>query len=189
MKREEVKAIFPEVTEEQMKAILDLNTGDIGKAKTRFEQMETERDGLKEQLEEANKKIGEFTSMDIDGIKKSADEWKTKYETDTNDLQGKLSQQAYEFSVKEAVSGMQFSSVSAKKAFTADLTEKKLQKSEDGKFLGFDDFVKSYKEADPTAFLDEGGKNPVFVGGATGGGVPSASNTLRAAMGLKSNEE
>jgi uncharacterized coiled-coil DUF342 family protein len=40
----------------------------------------TERDGLKDQLTQANKQIEAFKALDVEGVKKAADEWKTKYE-------------------------------------------------------------------------------------------------------------
>ena len=33
MTREQIKNIFPDITEDQLKAILDINSADIGKAK------------------------------------------------------------------------------------------------------------------------------------------------------------
>lgn len=40
MKRDEVKALIPEVTDEQLKALLDINTADIGRAKGDFEDLQ-----------------------------------------------------------------------------------------------------------------------------------------------------
>ena len=39
-----------------------------------------ERDNLKTQIEDVNKEIQSYKDMDIDSIKKSAEDWKTKYE-------------------------------------------------------------------------------------------------------------
>ena len=47
----------------------------------------------------------------------------------------------------------------------ADLTAKKLTLQADGTLLAFDDFVKSYKQADPGAFAQEGGYPAVKDGG------------------------
>lgn len=51
----------------------------------------------------------------------------------------------------------------------SDLKDKGL-KLEDGKLLGLDDYVKTYKESDPHAFADDDGGNPQprVVGRTTG---------------------
>ena len=56
-----------------------------------------------------------------------------------------------EFALKEQIASLQFSSESAKKAFLSDLSAKELPLQE-GKLLGFDDFVKTYQQSDPAAF-------------------------------------
>ena len=55
--------------------------GYVGRDK--FEAMQTERDGLKTQLETANTTIQSYRDMDIDGIRQSAQEWEARYNTDT----------------------------------------------------------------------------------------------------------
>ena len=53
---------------------------DIAKHQTAAETAKTEADALKVQLTEANTQIESFKGLDIEGVKKSADEWKTKAE-------------------------------------------------------------------------------------------------------------
>ena len=147
----------------------------------------TERDGLKVQLNTANQTIQSYKDMDIDGIKQSAADWETKYNTDTQKLKDDLAAANYGFAVKEAVSGLKFTSESAKKAFIADLTEKKLA-LQDGKLLGLEDFTKAYQETDPGAFAPEDDdKTPVFTRGTgrapgQGGGQLSMKDAIAAAM-------
>lgn len=126
--------------------------GYVGKDK--FDAMQTERDGLKIQLETANTTIQSYKDMDIDGIKQSAKDWETKYNTETQKLRDKLADMEYSRTVETAVSGLKFTSAAAKKAFMADLTAKKLT-AQDGKLLGLDDFVSAYKQNDPSAFASE----------------------------------
>lgn len=101
-----------------------------GKTKTGLENsvaaLTTERDGLKSQLDAAKGEIQSYQEMDIDGIKAKAAEWETKYTEDTQALEARLAETEYGFAVKEAVGGIQFTSESARKAFVADLTAKKL---------------------------------------------------------------
>lgn len=117
-----------------------------GKAKTEMQNtitsLTTERDGLKTQLSDANAAIQSYKDMDIEGIKQSAADWETKYNTDTQALKDQLKGVQYAHAVENAVGGMRFTSESAKKAFVADLTAKQLPIQE-GKLLGLDDFTKS----------------------------------------------
>lgn len=147
----------------------------------------TERDGLQTQLTDANAAIQSYKDMDIDGIKQSAANWETKYNTDTQALRDQLDATKYGYAVEQAITGMKFTSDSAKKAFTADLTAKKLP-IQDGKLLGLEDFTKSYKETDPGAFAPET-TPPSFT---TGGGTKSqlgGISALRSAFGLPTKKE
>lgn len=126
--------------------------GYVGKDK--FDAMQTERDTLRTQLETANTTIQSYKDMDIDGIKQSAKDWETRYNTDTQNLRDKLADMEYSHTVETAVAGLKFTSTAAKKAFVADLTAKKLT-VQDGKLLGLDDFVNAYKQSDPSAFASE----------------------------------
>lgn len=135
-------------------AIMAEHGRDITANQNTIQTLTTERDGLKTQLNEADKTIKSYTDMDIDGIKKSAAGWETKYNTDTKALKDQLDAANYGFGVERAVSGLKFTSEGAKKSFMADLKAKKLQ-LQDGKLLGLDDFVKTYKESDPGAFVKE----------------------------------
>lgn len=137
-----------------IEAIMAEHGKDITASQNTIQNLTTERDGLNAQLVDANKTIKSYTDMDIDGIKKSAADWETKYKNDTKVLKDQLDAANYSFGVERAVSGLKFTSEGAKKSFMADLTAKKLQ-LQDGKLLGLDDFVKSYKESDPGAFAKE----------------------------------
>ena len=173
MKKEELLEIG--LTDEQADKVFALNGRDIERQKSATETAREEAKALQTKLEEANGKIEEFTRMDIDGIKKAADEWKSKYESDTADLKKQLEEKDYGFTVKEAVTGMKFSSESARRAFVSDLTSKRLPLQE-GKLLGLEDFVKSYRESDPDAFVPENdSKTPVAVRGTAGGMTPAGS--------------
>lgn len=165
-----------------------------GKTKTALENsiaaLTTERDGLKGQLDTAKGEIQSYQDMDIDGIKAKATEWETKYNTDTQALENRLAETEYGFAVKDAVGGIKFSSESARRAFVADLTAKKLPIQE-GKLLGLEDFTKSYQESDPGAFVPEDdGRTPTFVRGGGGGGSASGADAaLRMAMGLPDKQD
>ena len=139
----------------------------------------TERDDLKTQLSNANTEIQSYKDMDVEGIKQKVNDWETKYNEDTKALQEKLDKKDYDYKVKEKVSGLKFTSESAKKAFISDLTNKGL-KVENDNLLGFDDFVKEYKQSDPGAFVPDEDPNqkpkPQFGSPTTG--EPSSTSEL-----------
>ena len=93
MKREFIKGLLPDISDDILKQIMDEHSRDIGEYKTKVTALETERDGLKTQLSDANTAIQSYKDMDIDGIKQKASEWETKYNTDTQALQDKLDAQ------------------------------------------------------------------------------------------------
>lgn len=61
-------------------AIMAAHGKDIEAHKNKNATAQTEIDGLKSQLTEANTAIEGFKKLDVDGIKAAADEYKTKYE-------------------------------------------------------------------------------------------------------------
>lgn len=182
MKREFITNLLPDIDKTVLDQIMDEHGKDIEGQKNLVASLTTERDTLKNQLGEANEAIKGFEKLDVDGIKAKAEEWETKYNTDTQALKDQLAAKEYEHSVNSAVSGLKFSSESARKAFVADLTAKKLP-VQDGKLLGMEDFVKAYKETDPNAF-DSGEPAPQVVSKTGGGNTGDPSSALRAAMGL-----
>ena len=161
-------------------------------SKDKFDAKETELAGTKQQLVDANTTIKTYEDMDVENIKQSVKDWETKYNDDTKALQDKLNQKDYDRMVEKKVEGLKFSSNSAKKSFTTDLIAKEL-KLENENLLGFDDFVKEYKESDPTAFEKEEDSNqkpkPEF--GSPTQGEPSKASELddfMSVMGITNNK-
>lgn len=183
MKREDIKNLLPDISKETLDAIIDLHSADVGAHKQNVTALTAERDQLKNQLEEANKQIQSYKGMDIEGIKRAAADWEAKHAADTKALQEQLDAATYGFGVERAVTGLKFSSTAARNQFISDLTAKKLPLQE-GKLLGLEDYVKTYRESDPGAFVPENDdKTPVAVKGG-GGSIMGADAALRAAFGL-----
>ena len=67
-------------------AIMAENGNDIENAKKPFSDYETD----KQQLADANETIEGFKAMDIDSVKKAADDWKTKAEKAEKDAAAKI---------------------------------------------------------------------------------------------------
>ena len=75
MKREEIKAIIPDATDEQLKAIMDLNGADVEKVKSKVTSLEDEIKNKKADIDKFTTEIEELKSTNA-----SADDWKAKFE-------------------------------------------------------------------------------------------------------------
>lgn len=112
-------------------------------------QRDTDLATLQEKLKNAGADATKLSNLQTD-----FDTLQQTYNTAKADYEKQLAEQAYDFAIKENSSKLKFSSNSAKKAFMSDLKAKKLS-MENGKILGFDDFVSAYKEQDAGAFIAE----------------------------------
>lgn len=101
-------------------------------------------------LTELQEKLKGFEGTDV-----AFKELQAKYQTESEQSKALLEKQAYEFAIKLATNDVKFSSKSAKDYFTMKAIEKGLKMGNDGNVLGFDDFVKEYKELDPQSFIVE----------------------------------
>lgn len=142
MKREDLKEF--NLSDEQVQKIMDLHGADLERQKQSITTLTAERDAAREQLGEANKKLEGY---DPDWKQKAADAQKA--------ADDKVKALQADHAAETAAAGLKFSSTSAKKAFLADLKAKGLALQDDGKLLGFDDFVKEYKGTDPNAFAPD----------------------------------
>jgi len=138
MKTEELKALG--LNEEQVQKVFALHGADIERQKQTITTLTTERDAARNSLSEANRKLEGYDP-----------DWKAKAEKAENDAKAQVAALQSDFAAESAVSGVRFSSESARKAFLSELKAKKLTLQE-GKLLGFDDFLADYKKSDPDAF-------------------------------------
>ncbi len=152
MKREFLEGLGLE--KEAIDTIMAENGADIEKHKQETLRVADELEGVKGQLEEANKAIKSFEDLDIDGIKQAAQEWEEKYKADTENLKNQIKEKDYSFALEKYLGGYEFTSELAKKAVLAELKAKEF-KLEDGKFLGVDDYMGQLKENNPGAFKTE----------------------------------
>lgn len=148
-----------EAAESDKKAIEEKYNTDIA-------QRDTDLVTLQEKLKNAGADADKLSNLQTD-----FDNLQQTYNTAKADYEKQLAKQAYDFAIRENVANLKFSSNSAKKAFIADITAKNLS-MENGKILGFDDFVNAYKEQDAGAFVvdddTEAGKpKPTFSGKTT----------------------
>lgn len=168
--------------------IMAENGNDIENAKsTASSKFETERGTLQEQIKQLQEQVSkrEADVKDVQEKLKAAQDnaeklaavqesmagLQSKYDTERKEWEAKNAQQAYEFAVKERASALNFSSAAAKREFVRDAIEKKFVMEND-KLMGFDDYVASYKESDPGAFVPEK-QDPDPNSDPPGGKVPN----------------
>ena len=89
----------------------------------------------------------------------------------------------YGYAVRNAVSGLRFTSESARKSFERELNEKKLP-WQDGTLEGLNEFTEAFRQNDPAAFVSEQeDKMPVFSR-RSGSLETDPDAALKAAFGL-----
>lgn len=192
MKREDIKKIFPDATEEQLKGLLDINTADIGKAKGEFEAVKTD-------LEKANGTLKEYETTIAD-LKKSAEgneDFKKKFE----DLEQRIADEKTEAEKKakeeaeEAEYSNRFKTVVGEQKWRDALTEKAVYaefktalQDEANKGKGDKDILAALTQ-DKEYFAKDPAKIPAFSRGTgfAGGEVDDAA--VRAAMGLSPKKD
>lgn len=192
MKREDIKKIFPDATEEQLKGLLDINTADIGKAKGEFEAVKTD-------LEKANGTLKEYETTVAD-LKKSAEgneDFKKKFE----DLEQRIADEKAEAEKKakeeaeEAEYSNRFKTVVGEQKWRDALTEKAVYaefktalQDEANKGKGDKDILAALTQ-DKEYFAKDPAKIPAFSRGTgfAGGEVDDAA--VRAAMGLSPKKD
>lgn len=192
MKREDIKKIFPDATEEQLKGLLDINTADIGKAKGEFEAVKTE-------LEKANGTLKEYETTIAD-MKKSAEgneDFKKKFE----ELEQRIADEkaAAEKKAKEEAEEAEYSNrfktVVGEQKWRDALTEKAVYaefktalQDETNKGKGDKDILAALTQ-DKEYFAKDPARVPAFSRGTgfAGGEVDDAA--VRAAMGLSPKKD
>ena len=192
MKREDIKKIFPDATEEQLKGLLDINTADIGKAKGELETVRAD-------LEKANGTLKEYETTIAD-MKKSAEgneDFKKKFE----ELEQRIADEKAEAEKKakaeaeEAEYSNRFKTVVGEQKWRDALTEKAVYaefktalQDEANKGKGDKDILAALTQ-DKEYFAKDPARVPAFSRGTgfAGGEVDDAA--VRAAMGLSPKKD
>ncbi|WP_249282542.1 phage scaffolding protein [Ligaoa zhengdingensis] len=147
--------------------------------KGKYEALETRANGLQTQLDGANKAIGEFKKLDVEGIKKAAKDWEAKYTTETQALNAKLEQQKKDSRIDLALVEAKAKNVKAARAL---LDVDKVSLDGDN-LIGLKDQLEAVAKANPFLFGEETGNPGPPVSGKTPGGMDDMS-TWRAEAGL-----
>lgn len=151
MKTEELTALG--LTEEQVKAVFSLNGKDIEKQKKIAADLETERDNYKSQFEAADAALKKFDGIDPEKIQGEIQSYKDQLETQRKGYEKQLSQRDQKDWIEKKLNEYGVSSPFARKQLISDcMADETGLTWKDGKYLGFDDYMKSAKEQDKNLY-------------------------------------
>ena len=153
---EKLKQFNVEVTPDMEKAFSGefLSEKEVEK---KISKAENDRDSWKQRAETAEETLKGFDGKDFDTITKERDEWKKKAEDAEKEYSAKEAEREKRSLVEEAMTGIEFTSESAKKAITAQIYEGVSVKN--GKLIGFNDLLEDAKKNDASAFVDKEQQN------------------------------
>jgi uncharacterized protein YhaN len=186
MKREEIKAIFTDATDEQLKAVMDLNGADVEKAKSKITNLENELKEKKADFDNLNKQLDELKNSNA-----TADEWKAKYEALQSDIDAKEKQAQAEKILAEKNENIskRFESVLGDKKFSHDaIREAYLKKFGDAleskEYEGQSDadILHALTKDDATAFV---GVTPFRLAGGNNRGTGAKYSSKEDIMAIK----
>lgn len=169
------------------KQIIILHGKGIEGLKAQLQTATQERDNLSTQLTDASKTIADFKGMDVAGIQKSVEEWKTRAQDAEANAAKQIAEMKFNIALETALGNAKAKNVKAVKAL---VDHKTLTLGEDGTIAGLNDQLEKIKAEND--FLFEGDKPaPKIVTGGTQ--TPTNADPIvaaaRAASGLdtKSN--
>lgn len=182
-----------ELTDEQRAAITKAvaeNYKTVNEFTSKVTKLEGERDSWKDQYTGVKTSLDKFDGVDVDDLKAQIAEQKKKAEEAEKNANEKLAARDYADAVKANTAGIKFSSAAAQRDFESQLQSKNLPVN-DGKLLGFTDFLAQYKADNEGAVLDESTEEKAkFTDSMNSGSSTSKSKdsdltrAMRAAMGL-----
>ncbi len=165
MKREDISKIFEGATEEQINAVLDINSADIGRAKSK---LEAERDNYKEQLETAQTALKGFDGIDVESMKTQIAQLTADMSAKESEYQSKLADMEFNSVLDAAITKSGARNEKALKALL-DIDTLKASKNQTEDINAAIEKVKAEND-----YLFEGSK-PVPNIVAKGGSTPSDS--------------
>jgi hypothetical protein len=184
MKKEELVKLG--VAEEVADQIIILHGKDIEKFKVSVEASQGSVTTIQKQLDEANATIESFKKMDIEGVKKTAEDWKQKAEQIEKDSKAQLALLKFDTALDSALGTAKAKNIKAVKAL---LKAEDLKLSEkDGSIIGLKEQLEQVKTDNEYLFDSDVPETPTpkIVLGANGKKIVSDPTVMaaRVAAGL-----
>lgn len=137
----------------QQVRFVDLSEGGYV-SKEKYGELDTAKKGIEKQLKEANDTIESYKDMDIEGIKKSAADWKKKYDDDTQKLNQQIEADRKAFAAERYIAGQKIKSPLSRKAILQEFLAQNLE-FKDGAFTGADEYMEKVRKQYPDEFEQE----------------------------------
>lgn len=173
MKREFLKDLG--LTDEQIDKIMKENGKDIENAKkgvedlkVKLKETEANLETVQAQLEIANKQIEDFKEMDIEGIKRAAEEYKIKYEEAKEKAAKELEAIKFDYALENALTQAKARNIKAVKA----LLDMEGLKFNDGEIVGLKDQLEKIKSENDYLFDSDEGTPEIVLPGSKGKDEP-----------------
>ncbi len=158
MKREFLEEL--KLEKDAIDKIMAENGKDIETEKQKATAKQTELDGVKTQLTEANKQIEAFKGMNIEDIKKSAEDYKTKFEEAEKNHKAELDKIAYNSAAEKFIDSLKPTDNLSKSAILSEFNKKEF-KLDGETFQGAKEWAEQFKKDNSAHFLD--GKSDTTV--------------------------
>lgn len=172
MKREEISKIFEGATDEQISAILNINSADIGKAKGKIE---AERDNYKSQLETATEQLKAFEGVDVKDMQGKITSLNKQLEDQKADFDRQTAERDFNDMLVNAIKDSKAKNVKAVKALL-DLDAIKASNNQAADITAALEKIK--EENDYLFTSDEPIDNAVFTGKSTEGAAKKTMQDL-----------
>lgn len=163
------------ITEEAADKVLAMVQKEAEKQRQGKESAKAETESLKKQLQEANQKIEEFKGMDIEGIRKAAEEYKTKFEETEKKAKADLEALQFDYALSDALQGAKARNAKAVKA----LLDMEGLKYANGEVVGLKEQLEKLKADNSYLFEDS---KPVPQVMASAGNHPMATGVTKDAF-------
>ncbi|MBS5138886.1 MAG: phage scaffolding protein [Clostridium sp.] len=114
-----------------------------------FKELNTELEGIKGRLSQANEQIAGFKELDIEGVKQKAAEWEQKYNQAAENSAREIEQLKFDFALDRELTKAQARNPKAVKA----LLDRDALKYDKGKIIGLEEQLETLKKNEDSAFL------------------------------------
>lgn len=181
MKREDITAQFPDATKEQIDALLNIHSNDIGKTR---QKLETERDSYKAQLDTAQEALKGFEGVDVAGLNDRIAALTADLAAQESDYKAKIAEMEFQSVLDAAITGSKARNAKAVAALLdVDALRSSRNQSEDIKAA----IEKVKAENDFLFHSDEPIRNPSPVGEThpPKGGIGGITKEAFAKMGYR----
>lgn len=134
---------------EEKKQGLETDFSESYREAQEFKELNTELEGIKGQLSQANEQIAGFKELDIEGVKQKAAEWEQKYNQAAQDSAREIEQLKFDFALDRELTKAQARNPKAVKA----LLDRDALKYDKGKIIGLEEQLETLKKGEDSAFL------------------------------------